>query len=98
MTPALSSPGCPACDASADENLSQRIRLFFEALNLVSLRRIHVKVKNGSVQIEGAVRSYYERQLALSCVQRVAGVRQGKDLIVVDANAVMTRRQFLILS
>jgi osmotically-inducible protein OsmY len=69
-------PARPVRDASVDEDLCRRIRLFFNALGLAALRRIHVEVEAGLVTVDGVVRSYYERQLALACVRRVAGVRQ----------------------
>jgi osmotically-inducible protein OsmY len=89
---AISFSACPDIDSMVDENLAKRIRLLFGALNLASLRRIRVEVENGSVLIEGAVRTFYERQLVLSCVQRVDGVRQVADLIVVDGDAGSTYR------
>ena len=69
--------------AALDEELCQRIRLFLRTLRRAFLRQIQVEVSNGVVTIEGAARSYHERQLAVACVRRVAGVRQVMDLIVV---------------
>ena len=69
------------CPSSVDEDLSRRIRLFLDTLRLAVLRRIHIEVEEGLVTIAGIVRSYYDRQLAVACVRRVAGVRQIVDKI-----------------
>jgi osmotically-inducible protein OsmY len=78
----LTPPQSPsACASSIDEDLSRRIRLFLATLHLAGLKRIHIEVEEGLVTIGGIVRSYYERQLAVACVRRVAGVRQIVDRI-----------------
>ena len=50
-----------------------------------ALRRILVEVQNGTVVLKGRVQSFYERQLCLSCCQRVAGVVRLIDQIEVAA-------------
>lgn len=70
-------------ETTADEQLRHRIRLFLQTLRLAILRRVQIDVQSGVVTIEGIARSYYERQMALACVQRVAGVRHVIDRIVV---------------
>ena len=87
MTLAPPLPASSVCRSSVDEDLSRRIRLFLDTLRLAVLRRIHVEVEEGLVTIGGIVSSYYDRQLAVACVRRVAGVRQIVDKIrVADAD------------
>jgi hypothetical protein len=71
-------------DASADDELSGRVRRFFSLLNLAPLRRIRVQASGDTVIIEGTVRTFYERQVAIACAQRVAGVRHVIDNIRVS--------------
>jgi osmotically-inducible protein OsmY len=68
---------------SDDEELCHRISVYLQALRLPCLRHIEVAVRNGIAIIEGTVGSYYERQVAVACVKRVAGVRIVTDLIVI---------------
>jgi osmotically-inducible protein OsmY len=70
-------------EVTPDEQLRHRIHLFLQTLRLAILRRVQIDVQSGVVTIEGIARSYYERQMALACVRRVAGVRQVVDRIVV---------------
>ncbi|HEX5104136.1 MAG TPA: BON domain-containing protein [Pirellulaceae bacterium] len=81
----------------ADEDLTHRIRLFLQSLQLAVAKRIEVEVEQGVVTITGRVRSRYERQLALSCVRRVAGVRQVEDRMVVAENRPFARRESLLV-
>ena len=84
MTTLLPTQYASAVDlATADEQLCHRIRMFLERLRLAILKRIQIDVQSGVVTIEGIARSYYERQMAVACVKRVAGVRQVNDRIVV---------------
>jgi hypothetical protein len=80
MTLAPPLPVGPDC-SSLDEDLARRIRLFLDTLRLAVLRQIHIEVEEGFVTIGGIVRSYYDRQLVVACVRRVAGVRQIVDRI-----------------
>lgn len=73
----------PVIEITPDEQLRHRIQLFLQTLRLAILRRVQIDVQSGVVTIEGIARSYYERQMALACVRRVAGVRQVVDRIVV---------------
>ena len=70
-------------DPSADDELATRVRLFLGTQRFAALRRLDIGAQNGSVAVDGAVESFYERQLAIACVRRVAGVRQIIDRIVV---------------
>jgi len=53
-------------------------------LQYAVLRQTRVHVDNGIVSIVGTVHSFYERQLAIACVQRVAGVREVLDRLSVE--------------
>ena len=59
---------------TADRQLERRIRNFLEGLSLPELRDLELEVRNGAAVITGRVRTFYEKQLATSCCQRVAGV------------------------
>jgi hypothetical protein len=61
-------------------DLVRRVRNFLDQRSVPSLRRLAVEAAGTSIVLRGTVRSYYEKQLALNCCQRVAGV-----LDVVDA-------------
>lgn len=74
---------CPS-GPCADEELARRIRQFLRSLPLANLRQFQLNVEHQTVVVEGVVRTYYERQLAIACIQRVAGVRRVVDLIQVQ--------------
>jgi hypothetical protein len=78
-------------ELSDDEGLCHRIRVYLQALRLPCLRHIEVAVKNGIAIVEGTVGSYHERQVAVACVKRVAGVRTVTDLIVVLHDRIPSR-------
>jgi len=59
---------------TADHELERRIRNFLGGLSLPALRDLELEVRNGAAVITGRVRTFYEKQLATSCCQRVAGV------------------------
>ncbi len=72
-------PASVTIDEKSDRDLEKRIRTFLFGMGRAGLRNLDVEVQNGCAIIGGTVRSFYERQLALSCCQRVAGV-----LIITD--------------
>jgi hypothetical protein len=57
--------------------------LFLEALKLASLRQISVSAQDSRVIVEGELESFYERQLVIACIKRVAEVRQVDDKITI---------------
>jgi carbon storage regulator len=59
---------------TTDRELQRRIKNFLEGLNLSALRDLEVEVHSGAAVITGQVRTFYHKQLATSCCQRVAGV------------------------
>ncbi len=91
-TPAavVSNPNVPlpqGVDLAADavriaaNDLSQRVRLFLIGSNVPGLRHIAVEVEGTTVTLRGAVRTFYEKQLAVRLCRRVAGVIQVIDLV-----------------
>ena len=68
-------------------DLAGRIRMFLHEHHLPILRRLTVEVAGDAVTIQGRVGSFYERQLAIECCKRVAGVRRVVDQIDVDTTA-----------
>jgi osmotically-inducible protein OsmY len=77
----------PFAESQFDTELSNRVQSSLGTLRLVA-RNIDAKVGKGAVVVEGTVRSFYERQLAIACVRRVAGVRQVVDLIHVTNDPI----------
>jgi len=66
-----------------DTDLKRRILSFLSQRHIPALRRVEIDVQNGTVAIQGRVNSFYEKQLCLSCCQRVAGVVRIVDLVEV---------------
>jgi osmotically-inducible protein OsmY len=64
-----------------DRDLKARIVNFLFRQNVPGLRMLDVSAKTGVVTVRGLVRSFYHKQLCLSCCQRVAGVVQIRDEI-----------------
>jgi osmotically-inducible protein OsmY len=57
-------------------------------------RQVELRAQLGIVTIRGVVRSSYERQLAIACMRRVAGLRQVVDrLAVVDKDQKLASRR-----
>ena len=66
---------------AAKDELSQRVRLFLNGSNVPGLRHVGVEVEGNTVTLRGAVRTFYEKQLAVRLCRRVAGVIQVIDLV-----------------
>ncbi|MEX2187226.1 MAG: BON domain-containing protein [Pirellulales bacterium] len=73
---------CPSY-VDADHDLEQRLQSELSNNQRTSLKRLHVAVASGIVTLSGCVRSFYERQLAVQCCRRVAGVTQMIDAVEV---------------
>ena len=69
--------------ADTDRDLELRVRVFLASLGWQSLKQLHVRVNEVAVFLDGRVPSFYERQLAISACQRVAGVYQVSESIEV---------------
>jgi len=76
-----------ACE-SPDRELACRVKNFLEGLNLPALCDLEVDVRNGAAVVSGRVSTFYQKQLATSCCQRVAGV-----LNVINEVRVMDSRR-----
>jgi osmotically-inducible protein OsmY len=69
---------------TSDHDLERRVANFLAGRFLPALRRLAVEAEGGVVTVRGQVSSFYEKQVALHCCRRVAGVQ---DLIdAVDVN------------
>ena len=55
-------------------DLGPQVRSVLAQQGVTSARRLTIEVKNGSVTLHGLVASFYERQLCISCCQRIPGV------------------------
>ncbi len=58
----------------ASSDLKRRVRNFLAQQGVNSAHRLNIEVNEGTVILHGLVSSFYERQLCISCCQRVAGV------------------------
>jgi carbon storage regulator len=81
-------------EEAADRRLERRIRNFLEGLNLPALRDLEVEVRSGAAVITGRVSTFYHKQLATSCCQRVAGVLSVlNEVRVTDSPGACTKRE-----
>ena len=58
----------------ASGEIERRVRSFLAQQGVNSAHRLNIEVNGGTVILHGLVASFYERQLCISCCQRVAGV------------------------
>ena len=58
----------------ASGDLKRRVRSFLAQQGVNSAHRLNIEVNGGTVILQGLVSSFYERQMCISCCQRVAGV------------------------
>jgi osmotically-inducible protein OsmY len=70
--------------SSEDHQLARRVKLFLAHQPRPALRYLRIEAQGSTVTLQGLVTTYYERQLALQCSRRVAGVRELIDEIVVQ--------------
>ena len=71
----------PEMNLSPDAELAHRVRLYLARVGHRTVAHLKVEVHDGVVTLCGRVPSYYARQLAIACAQRVAGVREVNDQI-----------------
>ncbi len=64
--------------------LEARVRGYLGQHHLPVLRRLQVKMEGDAAVVQGIVGSFYERQVAIECCKRVAGIRRVVDQIRVD--------------
>lgn len=69
----------------SDTDLRERVGRFLKSRHFPAFRNIRVDVEHGAVTLSGHLYSFYEKQVALTTCQRVAGV-----LALVDKIAVHT--------
>jgi len=58
----------------ASGDLKRRVTSFLAQQGVNSAHRLNIEVNGGIVTLHGMVFSFYERQLCISCCQRIAGV------------------------
>ncbi len=81
----------------SDDDVRFRVSSYLKSRHFQNLRQIGVAVQNGTVTLEGTVDSFYEKQIALSSCQRVAGVLSmvdhlsvaGEELDTLDTSGVL---------
>lgn len=57
-----------------DDDLHRRISSFLFSRHFPAFRSLRIEVEHGNVTLRGEVQSYYEKQVALTSCQHVAGV------------------------
>lgn len=67
-----------------DEDVFLRVCSFLQSRHFPAFRHLGVEVERGIVTLTGQVCSYYEKQVAITSCQNVAGVRSLIDGIVVS--------------
>jgi osmotically-inducible protein OsmY len=74
-----------------DRELERRVGNFM-AKHFPRLQTVEVEARQGVVTIFGRVNTFYERQLCISCCQRVAGVTGLNDKVeVAQPNSAATK-------
>lgn len=71
-------------DSHSDSLVANRIRQFLISRNRPDLRGLGIKVQGQTAVVTGRVSSFHAKQLATACCQRVAGVREVLNQIVVQ--------------
>ena len=72
-----------AIEPSNDTDLARRVKTFLATQFVGSSPHIDVTAVADSVILSGRVRNFHERQLAIACCKRVAGVREIYDRLQV---------------
>lgn len=68
-----------------DDDVLWRVESYLGSKHFPAFRALKVMVNQGVVTISGKVENFHERQVALNCCRRVAGVRKLIDNIQVMA-------------
>ncbi len=69
-----------------DDDLRLRVESFLKSRHFPAFGQLDVAVRDGAVTLSGALRSFYEKQVAISSCQRVAGVLTLIDNVHVQPN------------
>jgi osmotically-inducible protein OsmY len=77
-------PTQPPLVVNDDAELKERIHAFLHQRNETPLRRLQIDVCDGRVVVTGRVRTFYQKQLAGHCCQRVAGVQHVVNNVTVE--------------
>ena len=75
---------CTVPASGSDLELQRRVVSFLADSNMPGLRQLKVHAADGTVTINGTVRTYYEKQLSQQRCKRVAGVVRLVDQIEVS--------------
>ncbi len=76
----------------SDEDVRKRVSRWLTSRHFPAFRLLNVEVCHGLVTLSGAVDSYYEKQVAITSCQRVAGVLSLIDQVEVsDRDSVSSR-------
>ena len=67
-----------------DLDLENRVSRYLDSQHFPSFKKLSIEAERGCVTVVGTVCSFYERQVAISSCQQVAGVLKLIDQIVVD--------------
>ena len=67
-----------------DDEVRRRVSRFLCSQHFPVFRTLDIEVEQGSVTLTGEVQSYYEKQVAMTSTQNVAGVLSLVDAIVVN--------------
>lgn len=73
----------PRRQVGNERELQRRVTSFLWNQSVPALRWLVVEVDGDSVTLHGLVRTFYEKQLAIHCCRRVAGVVEVVDAIQV---------------
>lgn len=68
---------------ASDQELTRRVLNYLYGRYLPALRRLEVEASEGTITLRGRVNTFYEKQLAISSCQRVAGVHKLVDCVEV---------------
>jgi hypothetical protein len=71
---------------TTDADLVRRAQAYLASRGFLSFRRLEIESRGGVVTLAGRLSRYYERQVALESVRRVAGVLSVVDAIRVEAD------------
>jgi osmotically-inducible protein OsmY len=66
-----------------DEDVRRRVSSFLYSRHFPAFRSLEIEVEHGAVTLSGEVHSYYEKQIAMTSCQHVAGVLSLIDEILV---------------
>ncbi len=57
-----------------DDDVRRRVSRFLHSRHFPAFRNLEIEVVHGAVRLTGEVQSYYEKQVAMTSCQHVAGV------------------------